>query len=101
MWIRGSDGKLINSEHVSCIYLGADRVSVKASFVNGDGCHVGKYQSQDAAETAILEISKFLKATEIPDNDRAVMMASARHEAESQKWHNGTTGKKTSRTGGS
>lgn len=50
-----SKGKksIVNAEQVTSIYIGADGYTIKAEFVNGNGCQLARYDSEKQAQIAM------------------------------------------------
>lgn len=45
--------QIVNLDHVTAMYVGADETSIKVDFVTGKGCQVGKYASEKHAQKAL------------------------------------------------
>lgn len=44
---------IVNAEHITAVFTGSDNCSIKVDFQNGKGCQLGRYDSENAAQTAI------------------------------------------------
>ena len=59
MFIVNKDrSSIINTEQITAIFIGADNCSIKAEYKNGNGCQLGRYNSESAARTAMDIISE-------------------------------------------
>ena len=65
--------QIINLEHVTAMYLGADVTSIKVDFVTGRGSQIGKYVSdtyaKKALELLILAIGRRGEAFSMPTDE--------------------------------
>ncbi len=100
MYIVSRDKKsVINTEQITSIYVGADGCTVKADFVNGKGCQIGRYNSEKECQTAIEIIAGNFGMTEacfMPENSAI----NAKLNTGESKLHH-ISGKKTKGHGGS
>lgn len=101
MFIVTKDGKaIINTRHVTSIYLGVDKCCIKADFENGKGCQIARYDADKHSEIAMSIIVDSIRRGDamccMPD-DKSIK---AKLNLEEQKYHH-LTGKKTKRRGGS
>lgn len=90
---------IVNMSQVTVVYLGADNCTVKADYQNGNGCQLGRYNSEAAARTAIEIIASSIGKSEIcfmPDDNSI----NAKINIGEQKPHH-ISGKKTKGHGGS
>lgn len=90
---------IVNMSQVTVVYLGADNCTVKADYQNGNGCQLGRYNSEAAARTAIEIIARSMGKSEIcfmPDDNSI----NAKINLVEQKPHH-ISGKKTKGHGGS
>lgn len=90
---------IVNMSQVTVVYLGADNCTVKADYQNGNGCQLGRYNSEEAARTAIEIIASSVGKSEIcfmPDDNSV----NAKINIGEQKSHH-ISGKKTKGHGGS
>lgn len=100
MYIVNKDKKaIINLEQVTCVYLGADGCTIKVDYQSGNGCQLGRYNSESAAQAAIEIISNSIGKAEVcfMPEDTAI---NAKISLGEQKYHH-ATGKKTKGHGGS
>ena len=89
---------IINMDQVTCLFAGSDGYTVRATYGNGNGCQMGRYNSPVAAEV-IKMIGLAIGKTDVyfmPDDDD-VKIRIAENDA---RWHH-ATGKKTKGHGGS
>lgn len=100
MIIVSKDGRgIINIQNVTTLYIGRDDCSIKADYVSGGGCQIGRYNSREEAIAALGIIVDDMQRSEIvhvPD-DASVR---ARLDRNDQRNHH-VTGKKTKGHGGS
>lgn len=100
MFIVSKDKKaVINLEQVTTMYIGSDGCSIKADYRGGNGCQLGRYDSDKEAKTAMEIIVGNIGKTEIfsmPDN----FAVKAKLKMDEPKYHH-LTGKKTKGHGGS
>ncbi len=90
---------IVNMSQVTVVYLGADNCTVKADYQNGNGCQLGRYNSEAAARTAIEIIASNIGKSEIcfmPDDNSI----NAKINIGEQKLYH-ISGKKTKGHGGS
>ena len=90
---------IVNMSQVTVVYLGADNCTVKADYQNGNGCQLGRYNSEAAARKAIEIIASGVGKSEIcfmPDDNSI----NAKINIGEQKSHH-ISGKKTKGHGGS
>lgn len=90
---------IVNMSQVTVVYLGADNCTVKADYQNGNGCQLGRYNSETAARTAIEIIVSSMGKSEIcfmPDDN---FINSKINIGEHKPHH--ISGKKTKGHGGS
>lgn len=48
-----TNGNVINTDHVTTFYLGANDKSIKADFIGGKGCQIGEYSNRKTAMYAL------------------------------------------------
>lgn len=103
MFIVGKDKETVaNTEFVTNIYIGIDNCSIKANFIDGKGCQIAKYNSEEQAQIAMeillndLEKGKSGVCIFMPDENAI----KAKLNSKEQKYHH-LTGKKTKGHGGS
>jgi len=100
VFIVSKDKKaIINLEQVATMYIGSDSCSVKADYRSGNGCQLGRYNSDQEARKAVEIVADSIGTMEVcymPDDDSV----KARMNLEEQKYHH-ITGKKTKGHGGS
>ena len=54
MFIVAKDGKsIINTSHITGIYIGADGCTLKADFENGKGCQIARYDVDRFSKIAL------------------------------------------------
>lgn len=51
--LNKSRTQIVNLDHVTAMYVGADETSIKVDFVTGKGCQIGKYASEKHAQKAL------------------------------------------------
>ena len=100
MFIVSKDKKsIINTQEITCIYIGADGCNLKAEFENGKGCQIGRYNSEKQSQIAIEIIADNMGKNEVcfmpQDND-----IDAKINNRKTKQHH-ISGKKTKGHGGS
>lgn len=96
--VSKSRGAIVNVSNIACMYIG-ERATIKVSYVQGSGCQVASYNTQEEAEEALKMLAESIGKAEVfffPE-DEAVR---ARIGARDQKYHH-ATGKKTKGHGGS
>ena len=90
---------IINIANITNIYIEADGCTIKADYVNGKGCQIGRYVSEKEAKTAISIAAKNMQKSGVcmmpDDNEIRAQLA-----LEETKWHH-VTGKKVKGHGGS
>lgn len=100
MFIVSKDRKaVINLEQVATMYIGSDGCSIKADYRSGNGCQLGRYNSDKEARKAIEIVADSIGKTEVcfmPDDNSI----KAKLNLAEQKYHH-ITGKKTKGHGGS
>lgn len=100
MFIVSKDRKaIINLEQVATMYIGSDGCSVKADYRSGNGCQLGRYNSEKEARKAMSIVADNIGKTEVclmPDDNTI----KARLNLDGQPYHH-ITGKKTKGHGGS
>lgn len=100
MYIVSKDKKaIINLEQISTMYIGSDGCSIKADYISGNGCQVGRYSSDREAKKAMELVANAIGKSEVcfmPDDDAV----KAKMNSEEQKYRH-ITGKKTKGRGGS
>ena len=100
MYIISKDGNsIVNMDHVTSIYIGADSCTVKADFANGKGYQLGRYDSMQECLIAVEIVAEKLEKMKnscLPSN--SVVSAKLRL-AEQKQYH--ISGKKTKSHGGS
>lgn len=100
MFIVSKDKKaIINIGQVAAMYIGSDGCSIKADYRSGNGCQLGKYNSDQEARKVVEIIADSIGKTEVcymPDDDSV----KARMNLEEQRYHH-IAGKKTKGHGGS
>lgn len=100
MFIVSKDRRsVINLSQVAAMYIGSDRCSVKADYKGGNGCQLGRYNSDKEAEKAVEIIAENIGKTEVcfmPDDSSV----KAKMSFGEQKYHH-AAGKKTKGHGGS
>lgn len=100
MFIVNKDrSAIINTEQITTIYVGADNCTIKADYRNGNGCQLGRYNSETAARIAIGMVADIIGKAEvcfIPDDNSV----NAKINLGEQKQHH-ISGKKTKGHGGS
>ncbi len=100
MYIVNKDRtQIINMEHVTAIYIGADGCSAKADLINGKGCQIIRYNSHEEVVMALEMLGTSIGKTEVfffPEDNKV----QEKLRLEEQKYHH-ITGKKTKGHGGS
>ncbi len=100
MFIVSKDRKaIINLEQVATMYIGSDGCSIKADYRGGNGCQLGRYNSDKEARKAVEVVADSIGQAEVcfmPDDN----VIKAKLNLEEQKYHH-ITGKKTKGHGGS
>lgn len=100
MYIVSKDKKaIINLEQISTMYIGSDGCSIKADYISGNGCQLGRYNSDREAKKAMELVANIIGKSEVyfmPDNDTV----REKINSEEQKYHH-IAGKKTKGHGGS
>lgn len=100
MYIVSKDKKaIINLDQVSNMYIGSDGCSIKADYRNGNGCQMGRYNSEREARKAMEIVANTIGKSEVcfmPDDDAV----KAKMNSEEQKYRH-IAGKKTKGHGGS
>lgn len=99
MYIVNKDkSQIINMDQVAALFVGSDECSIKVNFTAGQGCHVARYSSRNAATAVIEQIGKAMGRSEtffLPGDDEVRALL-----GKDEKWHH-ATGKKTKGHGGS
>lgn len=90
---------IVNMSQITVMYLGADNCTIKADYQNGNGCQLGRYNSEAAARMAMEIVASSVGKTEVcfMPSDSAV---NAKINIGEQKPHH-ISGKKTKGHGGS
>lgn len=100
MYIISKDGNsIVNMDHVTSIYIGADGCTVKADFANGKGCQLGRYNSAQECQIAVEMVAENLEKMKnscLPSDS----VVSAKLRLVRQEQHH-ISGKKTKSHGGS
>ncbi|MCM1057920.1 MAG: hypothetical protein NC517_09970 [Firmicutes bacterium] len=100
MYIVSKNKKsIVNMSQATVVYLGADNCTIKADYQNGNGCQLGRYDSEAAARAAIDMIAGSIEKTEVcymPDDDAV----KAKMNLNAQTYHH-IAGKKSKGHGGS
>lgn len=101
MFIVAKDRKsIVNTNHITSIYMGADGCTIKADFENGKGCQIARYDAEKLSKIAMDIIANNIDRNStlcyMPD-DKSIK---AKINLEEQKYHH-ITGKKTKGRGGS
>lgn len=100
MILIDKDGKsIVNTDQITTIYTGADGCSIKADFINGKSCQIGRYNCEREAREVIKLLSVNMSreaACKMPDDE----FVRARIKQDEPNYHN-VAGKKTKGHGGS
>lgn len=97
--VNKNKSSIVNMSQITVMYLGADNCTVKADYQNGNGCQLGRYNSEAAARMAMEIVANSMGKTEVcfMPEDSAV---NAKINLVEQKQHH-ISGKKTKGHGGS
>lgn len=63
---------IVSAEQMTAVYMGSDNCSIKVDFQNGKGCQLGRYDSENAAQTAMEMIAENIGKADVyfmPDDD--------------------------------
>lgn len=96
--VSKSRGAIVNMNNIACMYIG-ERTTIKVSYVQGSGCQVASYNTQEEAEEALKMLAESIGKAEVfffPEDE----VVRARIGLRDQKYHH-ATGKKTKGHGGS
>ncbi len=100
MYVISKDkNSIVNMDHVTSIYIGADGCTVKADFANGKGCQLGRYNSAQECRIAVEMVAENLEKMKnscLPSDS----VVSAKLRLVGQKQYH-ISGKKTKGHGGS
>ena len=100
MYVISKDGNsIVNMDHVTSIYIGADGCTVKADFANGKGYQLGRYDSMQECLIAVEIVAEKLETRKnscLPSDS----VVSAKLRLVRQEQHH-ISGKKTKSHGGS